>query len=150
MTINLRIAETLTRNGFDTKSIISAIRTAESTGSANLGGWIIRYNDVGEMILLHPSWCGIYTGDYNSHIIFQRNLSYTYSRYGFMNAKYRDLPQVLSKLEEHKNNGFILCECCACDFERRKKQLEKAGYTVYKSNISACDRDISTCVFLIA
>ena len=148
--INLQTVTTLKNKGFEMPDILKAIHTAEATGEANLEGYVIRYNDRGEMIVLHPSWCGIYVGDYNSHIIFQKNLSYTFSKYGFMNAKHRDLVQVLAKLEAHKTNGFILCECCACDFNRRKKQIEKAGYTVHKSNISACDSDISTCVFLIA
>lgn len=148
--INLQTVQTLKRKGFEMSDILKAIHTAEETGEANLEGHVIRYNDRGEMIVLHPSWCGIYVGDYNSHIIFQKNLSYTFSKYGFMNAKHRDLVQVLAKLNEHKTNGFILCECCACDFNRRKKQVEKAGYTVYKSNITACENDISTCVFLIA
>lgn len=150
MAINFRTVEILTKKGFSIHDIMTAIHNAESTGQSELAGWVIRYNDRGEMIVLNPSWCGIYVGDFNSHIIFQRNLSYRYGRYGYMSAKHRDLPQVLAKLDEHKTNGFILCECCACDYERRKKQVEKAGYIVHKSNISACDSEISTCVFLIA
>ena len=148
--INLQIVTTLKNKGFDMSAIRQAVRTAEETGEANLEGWVIRYNTQGEMILLHPSWCGIYVGDYNSHIIFQKDLSYTFNRYGFMNAKHRDLADVLAKLDEHKTNGFILCECDASSFNRRKKQIEKHGYTVHKSNIAACESNIATCVFLIA
>lgn len=141
---------TLKNKGFEMPEILNAIHTAEVSGEANLNGYVIRHNDRGEMIALHPSWCGIYVGDYNSHIVFQRNLSYTCNKYGFSNAKHRDLPQILEKLSSHKTNGFILCECLACNFSRYKKQVEKLGYTVHKSNISSCDSDISTCVFLIA
>lgn len=150
MMINFKTVEVLTKKGYAMKDVLAAIRTAETAGQAELDGWVIRYNGRGEMITVHPSWCGIYVGDFNSHIIFQKDLSYTYSRYGFMSAKHRDLPQVLAKLDEYKTNGFILCECCACDYERRKKQVEKAGYTIHKSNISACESETSTCVFLIA
>ena len=148
--LNLDAVRTLSRHGYEMPAIVAAMNAAEATGSADLDGWIIRYNERGEMITVHPSWCGIYVGDYSAHIIFQKNLSYTYSRYGFMNAKHRDLPAVLEKLDAAKTNGYILCECCACDYARRKKQVEKLGYTVHRSNISACETDISTCCFLIA
>lgn len=148
--LNLNTVRTLARHGYEAPAIMAAVNTAEITGSADLDGWIIRYNERGEMILVHPSWCGIYVGDFKSHIIFQKDLSYTYGKYCFMNAKHRDLPAVLEKLDATKTNGFILCECCACDYARRKKQVEKLGYTVHRSNISACESDISTCVFLIA
>lgn len=147
---NIQTINALVKRGYDVKTIVAAMDTAEATGSANLDGWIIRYNERGEMILVHPSWCGIYVGDYSAHVIFQKNISYTFSKYGFMHAKYRDLPAVLEKLDAAKTNGFILCECCACDFARRKKQVEKLGYTVHHSNIEACKSDISSCVFLIA
>ncbi len=148
--LNLNVIRTLSKHGYDMPAILAAVNAAEATGSADLDGWTIRYNDRGEMILVHPSYCGIYVGDYSAHVIFQKDISYTFGKYGFMNAKYRDLPAVLEKLEAAKTNGYILCECCACDFSRRKKQVEKLGYTVYRSNISACETDISSCVFLIA
>ena len=118
--LNLDAVRTLTRHGYEMPAILAAIHAAETNGSADLDGWTIRYNDRGEMITVHPSWCGIYVGDYSAHIIFQKNISYTFSRYGFMNAKYRDLSAVLEKLDAAKTTGFILCECCACDFPRRR------------------------------
>ena len=148
--LNLETVRTLTRHGYEMSAVLAAMNAAETTGSADLDGWTIRYNERGEMITVHPSWCGIYVGDYAAHIIFQKNLSYRCGKYGYMNAKHRDLPAVLEKLDAAKTNGFILCECCACDYERRKKQVEKLGYTVHRSNISACESDISSCVFLIA
>lgn len=151
MIIDLKIANELKRKGFDNSEIHEAFRKLETTGTSDIGGYTIRPTADGDhLILLHPSWGGIYVGDYKSHIIFQRNLSYTFNRYGFMNAKHGDLPEVLKKLDESKNNGFILCECNASDYPRRKKQVEKLGYTVHKSNIDHCKSDIATCVFLIA
>ena len=38
----------------------------------------------------------------------------------------------------------------AYSYERRKKQVEKLGYKVYKTNIDHCSHDTDTCVFLIA
>ena len=136
--------------GFTAAEIATAAAIAEANGQAALGGWVIRHNDRGELIAVHPSWAGIYVGDYKSHVIFQKNLSYTYSRYGYMNAKHGDLAKVLAKLDENKTNGFILCECMACSYSRRKKQVEKLGYTVHRSNIDQCEHDTATCVFLIA
>ena len=103
--LNLASVRTLTRHGYDMPAILAAMNAAETTGSADLDGWTIRYNDRGEMITVHPSWCGIYVGDYSAHVIFQKNISYTFSHYGFMNAKYRDLPAVLEKLDAAKTNG---------------------------------------------
>lgn len=148
--LNLNVARTLSNHGYDMPAILAAMNAAEAAGSADLDGWTIRYNDRGEMIAVHPSYCGIYIGDYSAHIIFQKSLSYTYSKYGFMQAKHRDLPAVMEKLDAAKTNGYILCECCACDFARRKKQVEKLGYTVHRSNISACESDISSCFFLVS
>lgn len=148
--MNDHVMRNLKNDGFTVAEIEAAISTAEINGQAPLGGWLIRHNDRGELITLHPSWGGIYVGDYKSHIHFQKNLSYTYGGYGFMNAKHGDLEKVLQKLDAAKTNGFILCECMAYGYERRKKQVEKLGYKVYKTNIAQCDRDTSTCVFLIA
>lgn len=148
--INLQAVRTLSKQGFSMAQIVVAMNTAETEGSANLDGWVVRYNDHGEMIVLHPSWCGIYVGDYSSHLIFQKNLSFTYGHFGFSNAKHGELSQVMERLAANKTNGFILCECDAGSYARRKKQVEKLGYTVYKSNISACETEISTCVFLVA
>ena len=105
--LNLASARTLTRHGYDMPAILAAMNAAETTGSADLDGWTIRYNDRGEMITVHPSWCGIYVGDYSAHVIFQKNISYTFSHYGFMNAKYRDFPAVLVKLGPATTNGFF-------------------------------------------
>ena len=148
--INLQTVKVLSKQGFSMAQITAAMNTAEAEGSANLDGWVVRYDDQGKMIVLHPSWCGIYTGDYSSHLIFQKNLSYTFSHYGYMSAKHGDLAQIMQRLEAHKTNGYILCECHAGSYERRRKQLEKLGYTVYKSNITACENEISTCFFLVA
>ena len=148
--INLQTVRVLVKQGFEMPAIMEAVKTAEATGSAELGGWVVRTGADGKMFAVHPSYCGIYVGDYSSHLIFQKNLSYSFGRFGFMSAKYRDLPTVLARLDEHKTNGFILCECCACQYERRKKQVEKEGFTVRRTNISACTSDTSTCFFLIA
>lgn len=148
--LNIQVVNTLKKQGFEISEIMNAIRAAEKDGEAILNGWTIRYNDRDEMIVVHPSWCGIYVGDYKSHVIFQKNISYHYNNFGFMPAKYNDLDRVLSALAANKTNGFILCECSAGQYDRRRKQVEKLGYTVYKSNISACTSEISTCVFLIA
>lgn len=148
--INLNVVNILKKCGFEMPEIMSAIRAAEKDGESILKGWTIRYNDRGEMIVVNPSWCGIYVGDFKSHIIFQKDISYHYKNYGFMSAKYGDLERVLANLAAHKTNGYILCECPAFQYDRRKKQVEKLGYTVHKTNVSACDNEISTCFFLIA
>lgn len=148
--INIKTVNALLKHGLPMAEIKTALNFAEQYGEATLHGWVIRYNDRGEMITLHPSWGGIYVGDYTARLIFQKNLSYTYAKYGFMNAKHGDLQKILAKLDENKTNGYILCECDASSYKRRKKQVEKLGYTVYKSNIDQCDSDIATCVFLIA
>ena len=148
--ISLNTVQTLTKHGYSMEDAMRAVTAAESSGSADLDGWIIRHNKDGEMILIHPSYCGIYLGDYSTHIIFQKNISYRYGRYGYMHAKHRDLPAVLGRVQQDNPGAFILCECHACDFPRRKKQVEKLGYTVRRSNISGCNSDISPCFFLIA
>lgn len=148
--MNLDVVHTLVRHGYEMPNILDAIKIAEIAGSAELYGWVIRYNKHGKMIAVHPSYCGIYIGDFKSQVIFEKKLSYAYGECGFMNALYRDLPTVLDKLDAVKTNGYILCECCACDYPRRKAQVEKLGYTVHHSNISACKSDTSSCFFLIA
>lgn len=81
--LNLDAVRTLTRHGYEMPAILSAMNAAETAGSADLDGWTIRYNERGEMITVHPSWCGIYVGDYAAHIIFQKNLSYRCGKYGY-------------------------------------------------------------------
>lgn len=147
---NLDVARTLSNHGFDMHTIRAAIDTAEGTGKADLNGWIIRYSCSGDMIVLHPSWCGIYVGDYDTHIIFQRDISYRCGICGYVSAKHHDLAAILERLNAAKTSAYILCECSAFQYERRKSQVEKLGYTVHHSNISACSSDWSPCVFLIS
>ena len=104
MVIDLRIANELKRRGFEMPEITKALRAADADGRAVIGGYTIRPGVSGDLILLHPSWGGIYVGDYKSHIHFQKNLCYTYSGYGFMNAKHGELAQVLEKLDKAKTN----------------------------------------------
>ena len=96
-TTSFKTVQFLTKNGFAMPEIMQTIRTAEKDGEANLSGWVVRYNADGEMIVIHPSWCGIYTGDYSAHIIFQKNISYTAGHFGFTPAKHRDLAEVLDR-----------------------------------------------------
>lgn len=148
--INIKVVEVLKKQGYDMANIKAVLNEAEERGESFLDGWCVRYNSKGEMIILHPDSCGIYIGDYSAALHFERTLSFTYGNVGFHNAKHSELKRILSLLSEHKTNGYILCECCACDYERRKKQVEKIGYKVYKSNIQKCSSDISTCKFLIS
>lgn len=148
--INIKVVNVLKKNGFDMSKIKAALHEAEKNRIAELDGWLIRYDRSGEMIVLHPDWCGIYVGDYESHISFRNNLSYHYGNCGYMSAQYGKLKEVLNILGDHRNGNYILGECYAGEFEQRKRQIEKAGYSVYKSNISACTKDWSTCFFLIA
>lgn len=129
--------------------IIKTVNEAEKNGEAVLYGYVIRFNAAGKMIVLHPSWCGIYTGDYGAHIIFQKNISYSCGHFGFMSAKHSDLEKVLENCCKNSATEEILCECCADSFSRRCKQVEKLGYKVVKSNISACENDWSTCYFIV-
>lgn len=149
--VNIETVTALKKAGFEMPQIKAAVQQAEETGSANIGGYVVRFRqDDGKMIVLHPSWNGIYMGDYNAHLIFEKELSYSFGHYCFIKAKHRQLETVLATLTEHKTNGYILCECDANRFPLRKRQVEKLGYTVYKSNIEACQHDWSTCYFLIA
>ena len=128
--INLQTVHALKNKGYEMADIMAAINTAETNGEASIDGYLIRYNDRGEMILVHRSWGGIYVGDYDAKIIFQKNLSYTYGRYCYMTAKHGELSKVLAKLDENKTNGYILCECDAGSYNRRKKQVEKLGLSL--------------------
>ena len=141
---------TLKFAGFEDGEIMEAEKSAEINGTANLGGYTVRYNNYGEMIALHPDRCGIYVGDYNAHVIFQRDISYTCEGFGFESAKYREMPEVMEALNNSKTNGYILCECPAGDYERRVKQLKKLGYCVYRSTIEKCKDKYCTCSFLVA
>ncbi len=147
--INIKTVEVLKKHGYDMADIKTALNTAESTGESYLDGWCIRYNKKGEMIILHPSHNGIYIGDYNTHLIFQKNLSFSYSNVSFCQAKHGELERVLTLLSKHTDTQCIYCECPACDYNRRVKQIEKLGYHVLKSNIDKVD-GISSCHFLIA
>lgn len=144
MNIDFKVCKELLNKGFSPAEIQTAFDAAQKNGESSLNGWTIRKNSDGEWILLHPSWCGIYIGDYESHVIFQKNISCRSGRYGYAPAKYSELPAVLGRC-----SGNILCECHADQYDRRKKQVEKLGYRVLKSNISACESSISTCVFVI-
>ena len=147
-TTSFKTVQILTKNGFAMPEIMQTIRTAEKDGEANLSGWVVRYNADGQMIVIHPSWCGIYTGDYSAHIIFQKNISYTAGHFGFTPAKHRDLAEVLDRCKQY-GGAEILCECCADSFQRRCKAVEKLGFKVLRSNISACEHNWSTCYFVI-
>ncbi|MCD7919469.1 MAG: hypothetical protein LUG45_05250 [Clostridiales bacterium] len=149
--VSLSVVNDLHRAGFPMPEVRAAVLAAEENGSADIGGYVVRYRqDTGEMILLHPSWNGIYTGDYAARLNFQKELLYSFGHYALIHAKHRELPAVLETLEQHKTNGFILCECDAAAFPRRKRQVEKLGYTVHTSNIAFCDCDWSPCYFLIS
>lgn len=147
--INIKTVEVLKNKGFQMPDIIKTVNEAEKNGEAVLCGYVIRFNAAGEMIVLHPSLCGIYTGDYGAHIIFQKNISYSCGHFGFMSAKHSDLEKVLENCCKNSATEEILCECCAGSFSRRCKQVEKLGYKVVKSNISACENDWSTCYFIV-
>ena len=147
-TTSFKTVQILTNQGFQMSEIMQTIHAAEKNGEATLGGWVVRYNSAVEMIVIHPSWCGIYCGDYSAHIIFQKNISYTFNHYGFMPAKHSDLATVLDNCKKC-GSVEILCECCADSFKRRCKAVEKLGFKVLRSNISACEYDWSTCYFVI-
>lgn len=147
--INVKTVEVLKKKGFQMPDIIKTVNEAEKNGEAVLGGYVVRFNAAGEMIVLHPSWCGIFSGDYDAHIIFQKNISYSCGRFGFIPAKHGDLEKVLENCRKNSATEEILCECCADSFSRRCKQVERLGYKVIKSNISACDRSWATCYFII-
>lgn len=147
--INIKVVEVLKRKGYDMADINLALKQAETNGESYLDGWCIRYNKSGEMIILHPSQNGIYIGDYNTHLIFQKNLSFSYANIGFKQAKHGELERVLALLVKHTNTEGIYCECPAYDYNRRVKQIEKLGYRVLKTNIDKVE-GISSCHFLIA
>ena len=147
--INIKTVEVLKKQGYDMAAIRTALDKAESEKEAYLDGWCIKYNREGKMILLHPSHNGIYIGDYNTHLIFQKNLSFSFANIGFQSAKYRDLEKVLTTLSKFSDTDSVYCECPACDYARRVKQIEKLGYRVIKTNIDKVE-GISTCHFIVA
>lgn len=144
MSIDVNVCKVLLNEGCSHDAINDAFEAAQKDGESSLNGWTIRRNSDGEWMVLNPSWCGIYVGDYDSHVIFQRNISYTSGKYGYAPAKHSELPMVLSRC-----SSTILCECWADQYNRRKKQIEKLGYRVLKSNISSCESSISRCFFVI-
>lgn len=148
--INLKTIEVLKKQGYEMDVIKQAIKAAEQEGQANLDGWVIRYNDKNEMIVLHQNWNGIYIGDFKTSIHFEKVISYNFTGDFFVHAKYSELEKVLEKVNENKTNGFIFCQCSKCDFERRKKQLAKFGYKVHKTNIEQIESDYGDVSFLIA
>lgn len=138
----------LKKDGFSVKEIMSAIHHAEESGKSEIGIWSIHHNKAGKMILLHPSKGGIYACDYDAHINFRRVIDY-YDGKRIMDGHYKNLPEIL----EYLNNiakDFILCGCPAGDYLRRKNQIEKLGYKIYKSNIGVCCDKTSNCLFLIS
>lgn len=147
--INIKTVEVLKKQGYDMADIKAVLNKAGANGEAYLDGWCIRYNKKGDMIVLHPSHNGIYIGDYNTHLIFQKNLSFSYANIGFSQAKHGELERVLTLLSKHSDTECIYCECPACDYNRRVKQVEKLGYRVLKTNIDKVE-GISPCHFLIA
>lgn len=143
MSIDVNVCKELMKKGSSPDAIKAAFEAAQKNGESSLNGWTIRRNSDGEWMVLHPSWCGIYVGDYENHVIFQKNISCRAGKYGYAPAKHSELPEVLSRC-----SSTILCECWADQYDRRKKQIEKLGYRVLKSNISACDTS-SRCFFVI-
>lgn len=144
MSVDVNVCKVLLDKGFAPAEIQAAFEAAQKSGESILNGWTIRRKLTGEWMVLHPSWCGIYVGDYDSHVIFQKNISCRSGKYGYTPAKYSELSAVLGRC-----SSTILCECRAANYERRRKQVEKLGYRVLKTNISACESDNSTCVFVI-
>ena len=122
--INVKTVEVLKKKGFPMPDILKTVNEAEKNGEAALCGYVVRFNASGEMIVLHPSWCGIYAGDYGAHIIFQKNISYSCGRFGFMSAKHSDLEKVLENCRKNSTTEEILCECCADSFSRRRSKLK--------------------------
>lgn len=148
-TTSFKTVQILTKQGFTMPEIMRTIHAAEKDGKADLKGWVVRFNADGEMIVIHPSWCGIYSADYNAHIIFQKNISYSAGHFGFMQTKHGELEKVLENCRKYSTTEEILCECCADSFKRRCKAVEKLGFKVLRSNISACEHGWSTCYFVI-
>ncbi len=146
--INIKTIEVLKKAGYTMSDIRNTVNEAEKTGSAQIGGWVVRYNEKGDMIVLHPSHNGIYIGDYTAHLHFEKTLAYTVKNTFFTKAKYGELAEVLKRCDADKNENGILCECPACDFERRKKQVEKLGYKISISNYDRCS-GFDNCKFVI-
>lgn len=146
--INLEVVNLLKKQGYNMEKIIGTLNKAEVDREAYLDGWCIRYNKKGDMIILHPSHNGIYIGDYNAQLSFQKNISFSYANIRGQ-AKHGELESVLTLLSKHSDTKCIYCECPACDYKRRVKQVEKLGYRVLKTNIDKVD-GINSCHFLIA
>ena len=56
----------------------------------------------------------------------------------------------LAAIQKATELGHAIVVCTGRPLVSTAKQVEKLGYTVHRSNISACKTDISTCCFLIA
>lgn len=142
-------------NTFSMSEIQSAMEKAEECGEAALGGYTIRFTRDAErrMIAVHPSWGGIYVGDYPSAVNFQKDILYRYSVAGRKSAscyaKHRDTASVMERCMAASPTGEVLCECSAGMYNRRRKKVESLGYRVIRDNYAQCDREISPCVFVV-
>ena len=94
----------------------------------------------GEVIELHESYNGIYIGDYDVHLTFEKDLAVIakVGRFGYIySTKHRELA---NELEKYLNlTDEILGECPAVQALRRIKKIEKLGYKVIKSNLDKID-----------
>lgn len=103
----------------------------------------------GEIIELHESWNGIYVGDYNCHVIFQKNISFNDGNHIYMSRKYSDLEDVMRRCTMSSKDGQILCEVNRGQYERRIKALQKLGYVVVKTTYKHDDEDHFMCHFVV-
>lgn len=140
---------------FPASQVRAAMEKAEESGEADLHGYTIRFTrDVERrMIALHPSWGGIYVGDYPSYVHFQKDILYRFPIDGRKSAscyaKHRDTASVMERCMKASPTGEVLCECSAGMYNRRRKKVESLGYKVIRDNYAQCEREISSCVFVV-
>lgn len=152
--LDMRLFNDLSRT-FPAAQVRAAMEKAEECGEADLNGYTIRFTRDAErrMIALHPSWGGIYVGDYPSYVHFQVNILYRFPINGHKSAsccaKHRDTASVMERCMDASPTGEVLCECSAGMYKRRRKKVESLGYRVIRDNYAQCDREISPCVFVV-
>lgn len=105
-------------------------------------------NAAGELKPLHKSWNGIFIGDYDSYIHFQKDIIARYCHF-MRTAKHRDTANVLQECFKYSNNGKVLCECDKYSYPRRKKAVERLGYRVIIDNYERCSENWNPCYFVI-
>lgn len=107
----------------------------------------------GEVIYINKSWNHCYIGDYETTLHFGSNLIYGYTSHNrftsMREAKHGELETVLDLLSNKSVDGEIFCDAYKGQYKRRKKAVEKLGYTVIRDNSENVEQDHDRVTFII-